>query len=193
LFLLLWCFCYFLLSSFICLHVILFIRVFCNSRSTLILFPLFCLLLLLVSSIVVFRDYSSYLLSVFLISVIYYPISSCFFVVSICTLGYFYDWNLLTKKASLTEYTSELYRLSERSLSAKLVPTLVERVCHVVSVTDPHVRILGFLDRSSTVCEKQQWTVLQRRNNHSIDWAGSLVGPPRTARAQSLRVRSLSL
>jgi hypothetical protein len=29
-----------------------------------------------------------------------------------------------------------------------LVPTFVDRVCHVVSVTDTYGRILGFLDRS---------------------------------------------
>jgi hypothetical protein len=43
---------------------------------------------------------------------------------------------------------SELYRLSDRHLSAKLVPTFVDRGCHPVSMTDPYGRILGFLDRS---------------------------------------------
>jgi hypothetical protein len=33
-------------------------------------------------------------------------------------------------------------------LSAKLVPTFVDRGCHVISVTDPCGRILGFLDQS---------------------------------------------
>jgi hypothetical protein len=42
---------------------------------------------------------------------------------------------------------SELYRLSDRSLSAKLVSTFTDRGCHVVSATDPYGRILGFLDR----------------------------------------------
>jgi hypothetical protein len=46
------------------------------------------------------------------------------------------------------ESASELYRPSYRRLSAKLVPTFADRGCHVVSVTDPYVRILGFLDRS---------------------------------------------
>jgi hypothetical protein len=41
---------------------------------------------------------------------------------------------------------SELYRPSDRSLSAKLVPTLADRWCQVVSATDPHRRNLGFLD-----------------------------------------------
>jgi hypothetical protein len=44
---------------------------------------------------------------------------------------------------------SELYRLSDHRLSAKLVPTFEDRGCHVVSVTDPYGRILAFLDRSS--------------------------------------------
>jgi hypothetical protein len=35
-----------------------------------------------------------------------------------------------------------------RSLLAKLVPTLPDRGCCVVSATDPHGRNLGFLDRS---------------------------------------------
>jgi hypothetical protein len=39
------------------------------------------------------------------------------------------------------------YRPSDRRLSAKLVPTFADRGCHVVSVTDPYGRILGFLDR----------------------------------------------
>jgi uncharacterized SAM-binding protein YcdF (DUF218 family) len=42
---------------------------------------------------------------------------------------------------------SELYRPRDRRLSAKLVPTFATRGWHVVSVTDPYGRILGFLDR----------------------------------------------
>jgi hypothetical protein len=37
--------------------------------------------------------------------------------------------------------------LSDRRLSAKLVPTFADRGCSVVSVTDPHGRILVFPDR----------------------------------------------
>jgi hypothetical protein len=33
-------------------------------------------------------------------------------------------------------------------LSAKIVPIFADRRCHVVSVTDPYGRILGFLDRN---------------------------------------------
>jgi hypothetical protein len=43
---------------------------------------------------------------------------------------------------------SELYGPSDRRLSAKLVRTFEDRGCGVVSATDPHGRILGFLDRS---------------------------------------------
>jgi hypothetical protein len=43
---------------------------------------------------------------------------------------------------------SELYRPRGRRLSAKLVPTFVDRECHVVSVTDSYCRMLGFVDRS---------------------------------------------
>jgi hypothetical protein len=39
-------------------------------------------------------------------------------------------------------------RASNLRLSAKLVPTSVDRGCHVVSVTDPYSRNLRFLDQS---------------------------------------------
>jgi hypothetical protein len=52
------------------------------------------------------------------------------------------------KKTPWSESACELYRLSDRRLSAKLVPTFADRGCHVVSVTDPYARILDFLDHS---------------------------------------------
>jgi hypothetical protein len=55
---------------------------------------------------------------------------------------------LLLKKAPWSESASELYRPSDRLLSAKLLPTFADRGCHVVSVTDPYGRILGFIERS---------------------------------------------
>jgi hypothetical protein len=63
----------------------------------------------------------------------------------------------------------EFYRPSDRRLSAKLVPPLVDRRCHVVSVTDPSGRILGFLDRRSYFSFKKllncthatEWTPFQ--------------------------------
>jgi hypothetical protein len=51
-------------------------------------------------------------------------------------------------KTPLSESASELYPPSDRRLSVELVPTLEDRGLRVVSVTDPHGRILGFLDRS---------------------------------------------
>jgi CBS-domain-containing membrane protein len=47
-----------------------------------------------------------------------------------------------------SESASELYRPSDRRLSAKWLPTFADKGCHVVSVTDPSGRILGFLDKS---------------------------------------------
>jgi hypothetical protein len=52
------------------------------------------------------------------------------------------------KKPPWHESAKELYRPSDRRLSAKLVPTFADRGCYVVSVTDPYSRILGFLDRN---------------------------------------------
>jgi hypothetical protein len=51
------------------------------------------------------------------------------------------------KETPWPESASELYR--ESRLSGKLVQIFADRECHVVSVTDPYDRILGFLDRSS--------------------------------------------
>jgi hypothetical protein len=53
-----------------------------------------------------------------------------------------------TKQIPWSESASELHRPSDRLLSAKWLPIFADRGCHVVSVTDPYGRILGFLDRS---------------------------------------------
>jgi hypothetical protein len=58
--------------------------------------------------------------------------------------------NLIKRKEKKTlwfESASELYRPSDRRLSVKLVPAFLDRGCHMISVTDPYGRILGFLDR----------------------------------------------
>jgi hypothetical protein len=47
-----------------------------------------------------------------------------------------------------SESASELHRPSDRGLSAKWLPTVADRGCHVASVTDPYGHILGFQDRS---------------------------------------------
>jgi hypothetical protein len=51
------------------------------------------------------------------------------------------------KQTPWPKSASELYRPSNRRLSAKLAPTFADRGCHVVSVADPYDPILGFLDR----------------------------------------------
>jgi hypothetical protein len=57
-------------------------------------------------------------------------------------------WRKYKKKTPWCESASEIYRPSDRRLSAKSLPTFADRGCHVVSVTDPYGRILCFLDRS---------------------------------------------
>jgi hypothetical protein len=60
------------------------------------------------------------------------------------------EYSLQHKKLNTPwpESESELYRPSDRRLSAKLEPTCEDRGCHVVSVTNPYGCNLGFLDRS---------------------------------------------
>jgi hypothetical protein len=53
-----------------------------------------------------------------------------------------------TKTKTKLNSVSELYLPSDRRLSANLVRTFAVRGFHVVSVTDPYGRILGFLHRS---------------------------------------------
>jgi hypothetical protein len=50
-----------------------------------------------------------------------------------------------------------------RRLSAKLVPTSVDRGCHVVSVTDPYGRTLGFLDQHMNTLAKQNGYAYEKR------------------------------
>jgi hypothetical protein len=52
------------------------------------------------------------------------------------------------KQTPWPESASELYQPSYRRLSAKILLTFADRGCHVVSVTDPYGRILGFLARN---------------------------------------------
>jgi hypothetical protein len=55
--------------------------------------------------------------------------------------------NCDNKQTPWSETASELYQPSDRRLSAKWLPTFADKGCHVVRVTDPYGRILGFLDR----------------------------------------------
>jgi hypothetical protein len=64
---------------------------------------------------------------------------------------------LLTMDGNKTpwpESESEFYRPSDRHLSVKLVSTFADRGCPLVSVTDPHCRILDFLDEAATFSSK---------------------------------------
>jgi hypothetical protein len=54
-------------------------------------------------------------------------------------------------KTPWPESASELYRPSDRRISAKLLLTFADGRCHMVSVTDPYCRILCFLDRGLTL------------------------------------------
>jgi hypothetical protein len=57
------------------------------------------------------------------------------------------SWSIkCSKETQWPKPLSELYRPSNRSLSAKLVPTFLDRECRVVSALNSHSRILGFLD-----------------------------------------------
>jgi hypothetical protein len=58
------------------------------------------------------------------------------------------DENSNLKRTPWSESASELYRPSDRRLLVKWLPTFADRGCHVVSVTVPYGRILGFLHRS---------------------------------------------
>jgi hypothetical protein len=64
-------------------------------------------------------------------------------LVNLCDLEHF----ILEHLTPWSESESELYRPSDRRLSAKWLPTFADRGCHLVSVTYPCGRILGFLDR----------------------------------------------
>jgi hypothetical protein len=58
---------------------------------------------------------------------------------------------IVIKKLCGLSPRSELYRPSNHRFSAKLQLTFADRGCHVVRVTDPYGRILGFLDRTRIV------------------------------------------
>jgi hypothetical protein len=67
---------------------------------------------------------------------------------------------------------SELYRTSDRCLSAKLVPTVADRGCHVLSMTDPYSRILALLEHiSETFVQNKlilRYNYKYMRNFHSF-------------------------
>jgi hypothetical protein len=76
-----------------------------------------------------------------------------------------------TKKSPWPEPASELYRSSDCRLSAKLVPTFADREFHVVSVTDPYGRNLGFIDRS------RYFFILIAPQSYPRGWVDPVPGP----------------
>jgi hypothetical protein len=92
-------------------------------------------------------------------------------------LAKLYDASL-TLSSLLISYVAhspslKLYRPSDRSLLAKLLPTLADRGCRVVSATDPHGRNLGFLDplllrksgsagNRTRICSQELWPLDHR-------------------------------
>jgi hypothetical protein len=67
---------------------------------------------------------------------------------------------IATEKNSWPESASELYCLSDRCLSAKLVPTFADKGCQ--RVTDPYGRILNFLTGAATFLSSSSSIVLTR-------------------------------
>jgi hypothetical protein len=76
-----------------------------------------------------------------------------------CSLFQLYSWRCMQQChqfPSLSNKTNsvawvrqhELYRLSDHHLPAKLVPTLADRGCRMVSAMNPSVVNFGFLDQS---------------------------------------------
>jgi hypothetical protein len=56
---------------------------------------------------------------------------------------------IIIEKTPWLQSASELYRTSDRRLSANLVLTFADRGCRVVSATYPYNNIIGFLDRNN--------------------------------------------
>jgi hypothetical protein len=74
--------------------------------------------------------------------------NGCFTNLSVKSIPRSTYWRPLHKNLTpWSESENELYRTSDRRLSAKLVPTFADRELNLVSVTDPYGRILGCLDR----------------------------------------------
>jgi hypothetical protein len=76
------------------------------------------------------------------------PIYITYSIYTLKILEYLLLSRINTSKTPWSESASELYRPSDSSLLAKWLPTFADRGCHVVRVTNPHGRILDFLDRS---------------------------------------------
>jgi hypothetical protein len=71
--------------------------------------------------------------------------------VTIANLAIRYNWKVTGARLTSADFGIALhvrYRPSDRRLSTKLVPTLADKECLVISAKDPYGRILGFLHRS---------------------------------------------
>jgi hypothetical protein len=55
------------------------------------------------------------------------------------------------------------YRPDDRRLSAKLMPTFADRGYRVVSATDPHGRIFGFLDPEPLLFHSSSFLIILTR------------------------------
>jgi hypothetical protein len=73
---------------------------------------------------------------------------------------------------------SKLYRPSDRRFSVKWLPTSADKGCHVVSVTEPYGRILGFLDRSRYFFYQVAPQVVQRGCGDPVPDPLLVVPPP---------------
>jgi hypothetical protein len=71
----------------------------------------------------------------------------CLIVVTLLLGNNPFAVQLNNNKTPWPESATELYRHNDNRLLAKLVPTFADGGCHLVSVTDSYVRILGFLDQ----------------------------------------------
>jgi hypothetical protein len=69
-------------------------------------------------------------------------------ITTVNTSSHLHKKKLWPKKIPWPESASELYRPSDRCLSAKLVPTFADRRCNVVNAKNPYSCILKFLDWS---------------------------------------------
>jgi hypothetical protein len=92
----------------------------------------------------------------------------------------------MQKKTPWSKSANELYRPSDRRLSAKWLPTFADRECHVASMMDPYGRILGRLDRSRyfsikwllSCTHEAEWTLFQTHYFFFLVVPGIEPGPP---------------
>jgi hypothetical protein len=102
------------------------------------------------------------------------------------TSGQITYWIRFERKWHWPESATELYRPSDRRLSAKLMPTFADRGCHVVSVTEPHSRIVAFLDRS------RYFFFRAAPRLHSRGWVDSVPDPLLVRKCGSAGNRTLT-